>query len=560
MGNHHHISAILQRKSRKQQGPMRTNTIYPLYKDNGNVALKESYSFDNIMESVYKWNDYSPSIGKNWNQLMSLYEAVGELGTSQQLHEMTSVINNNILPYIDSPSMMKADIYNHIKTCKSDDMKSCMYTMMESINEAIECDRVLKNIDTVSRRFNLVKVAQPHIFYEDSITEAVYNICELIDTYNMDLKNKFCVACESALYSVYSNIEPISEDMMSDKLSDVSVLENVVDYFMINYGRNQIENFIDLIESAAKSDIFIGDQLDNYISLLRKVNGNRYTEEMVYESVDVQKLADEEANRKYRDESILGLSEDLDQYDAIRHSAEVMVLKEFASPEERIKEFITKMKMLPTQSMAALKSAITAILVPCRAEDIGKGTHNALSIIFYAFITLGWFSVGGPLGGIFGSVVSYIVSKASQKAYLKDAITEWREHKYALSRKIKESTDPEKRRRMEAYMDQVDITINNLETRYDDMRERTAAELANRAENRADDPANRSHYRTSQVDPDGKVTPASDYYDDKDKKDEEDTNDYKKDAPSKISDDDDEDFEDDEFDDEGNPKKKKDDE
>ena len=113
---------------------------------------------------------------------------------------------------------------------------------------------------------------------------------------------------------------------------------------------------------------------------------------------------------------------------------------------------------------------------------------------------------------------------------------------------------------MEAYMDQVDITIHNLETRYDDMRERTAAELANRAENRADDPSNRSHYRTSQVDPDGKVTPASDYYDDKDKKDEEDTNDYKKDAPSKISDDDDEDFEDDEFDDEGNPKKKKDDE
>lgn len=104
--------------------------------------------------------------------------------------------------------MMKADIYNHIKTCKNDDMKSCMYTMMESINEAIECDRVLKNIDQLT---DVVNCLCNGILIEDMW---------LIDTYNMDLKNKFCVACESALYSVYSNIEPISEDMMSDKLSD----------------------------------------------------------------------------------------------------------------------------------------------------------------------------------------------------------------------------------------------------------------------------------------------------------------------------------------------------
>ena len=109
---------------------------------------------------------------------------------------------------------------------------------------------------------------------------------------------------------------------------------------MINYGRNQIENFIDLIESASKSDIFIGEQLASYISHLRKVNGNQYTEEMVYESVNrgYQEELNEDADRKYRDESILGLAEDLDQYEAMRKSAESMVFKEdFQSPEERVK-------------------------------------------------------------------------------------------------------------------------------------------------------------------------------------------------------------------------------
>ena len=224
--------------------------------------------------------------------------------------------------------MMKSDLCRRLSCTESDDMKSCIGSMIETITESIECDRVLKNIDTISKRFNIVKVAQPSIFYEDAITESIYNICELIDTYNMDLKNKFCVACECALYSAYSNLDPISEDI--NRVSDVTVLENVTDYFMINYGRNQIENFIDLIESAAKSDIFIGEQLTPYISHLRKVNGNQYTEEMVYESVNkgYQERLNEEANRKYRDETILGLAENLDQYDAIRRSAESMVFKE----------------------------------------------------------------------------------------------------------------------------------------------------------------------------------------------------------------------------------------
>ena len=74
MGNYHHISSILIRKSKKQQGPNKSNSIYPLYQNNGDKSFSESYNFENILESAYKWNDYSPSIGKNWNKLMSIYD------------------------------------------------------------------------------------------------------------------------------------------------------------------------------------------------------------------------------------------------------------------------------------------------------------------------------------------------------------------------------------------------------------------------------------------------------------------------------------------------------
>lgn len=509
MGNYQAISAILIRKKHKDQGPKKSRKLYPLYKTS---HLSESYNFDNIREAVYQWNDYSPSIGNNWQQLMSLYETVENIGTIQQLHELTNIINNDIISYIASPSMMKLDLHRRINECTNDDMKCCLYSIVESINEAVECDRMLKNIDLISRRFDINKLVENSILYEDAVTETIYSLCSLIDTYEMDLKAKFCVACEAALYTVNSVIggEPIAESCLQEKLNSTALLETVTDYFLINYGQNNIEKFIELVEDASHKDIFIGTQLDEYTSLLRKVNGNQYTEAMIL----APKMDDGNWKTTYIDESILGLAKDLDQYDQMRKSAESMITEaSFSEIMAKGKEYITKLKMLPVQTIAALKAAISAILVPCRAEDMDKGTQNVLSLIFYAFCTVAWFYVGGALVGALGMVVNYTISKVSQKTYLKDAIQKWREHKYSVERKIKECDDPEKRRRMEAYLDQVEASLEKLEKRYDELRDPTLDELKDRSDRRVASPD--YHKPTPDVNPQGLITPTSHVYDEK---------------------------------------------
>ena len=136
--------------------------------------------------------------------------------------------------------MMKLDLHRRINECTNDDMKCCLYSIVESINEAVECDRMLKNIDLISRRFDINKLVENSILYEDAVTETIYSLCSLIDTYEMDLKAKFCVACEAALYTVNSVIggEPIAESCLQEKLNSTALLFSVPPITLIQVNRS----------------------------------------------------------------------------------------------------------------------------------------------------------------------------------------------------------------------------------------------------------------------------------------------------------------------------------
>ena len=493
------------RKRRKKQGKLleHTHNIYPLFQ---NSLEKDSYNYHNIRESIERWNNYSSSIGGNWNQVMKLYETVNQYGSKDQLQECTNIINTKILPYLESPSIMRKDIYKRMNESSSDIYKSCMYSMIECLNENIESDRLLKNYEIISKRFNIHKLVEENLFYEDAITETVYSLCSLVDTYQLDYKTKFCIAAESALLSIYDIIGDniIEEEYLRDKVTDQSILETVLDYFLINYGRNNTEKFLDEMEDTCHKDYFITEQLDPYINHLRKVNASLYTEEVI-------PLANSQVFM-HGDDKLYGMINDPDQYRIIRESAQQLVLNEveLSDIKQKVNDMVDKIKIAPTQAASMIKQAISSIFVTTRAEDIGKGTHNALSILFYAAITLGAFTMG-IVPGILASICSWTISKASQKIYLKDAIQEWREHKYSLERKIKECNDSEKKRRMEAYLVNVESTLEKLENRYEEIRDRTLAELKTKSDHKIED--RDRPIQSADVDPRGFITPSSNLYD-----------------------------------------------
>lgn len=472
MIDYHPISSVLVRKSKKKQSQQpKPHTMYPLRKTS---TVQETYDYENIKNSIIKWYSYSTSVGNNWNKLMRLYESVSSLGTPEQLKECTNIINLDIIPYIQSPSMFKKDIYKKLNECKSETNKKLYGSILNTINENLECDRLLSNFDTISRRFNIDKLISNNILYEDAVEETLYSLCSLIDTYDMDWKSKFCVASEAALYSIYNTItdDILEEEYMKDKLSNTAVLETVLDYFLINYGRNNVPKFLDEITDACSKDAFIGKQLDPYIKYLKELDSPK------------DEILVEEEEQSSNNEDLYGLSKEPDQFKSIRDAtSKIIGIKDsFSQSLQQAKDMLTKMKLTAQNSMEILKSAIRSLLVTRRAEDLVKGTHNALAYIFYAVITLGLFGIGGPLAGLFGLAANYTISQTVQKEYLKSAIQEWRKHRQSIVRKINDSSDSEKKRRLEAYLMQLDKTIKVLDDHYNEIKDKTTTELKKQAD------------------------------------------------------------------------------
>ncbi len=507
MGEYQKIDTVYLRKMKKNSTAPLKDGIYPLY---SNSTIAESYNFANIRDSVSQWNRYSDSVSNNWKQMMRLFHTVAEAGNQKELDTITSIIKENVNSNIECPAMMKKDILNRYSNSESDMERSYLYSIRESIDQTIEADRVLKNFGTLSKRFNISKLINENILFEDAFEETMYSLCSLVDTYQMDYKSKYCIASEAALYAIYESVDDCdigADEYLRSKLNNKAILESVLDYFLVNYSHGYADKneFINIMEETAHKDPFIANQIDSYFDLLREA-----TKDLSNETIS--RLD----NPLY--ENDIRISDNISQYELIQEMTEEltrltqvheMTLDELAS---KAKETMAKIKMLPSQATSQIKLLIYAILVPCRAEDMAKGVHNILSDIFYAAITIGALSVGGPLLGIFTAIAALITRKCVQKEYLKASIQEWREHKYSVKRKLDDCKDPDRRKLIEAYLDKLDATLEDLEKAYEEMRDKTTDELKDSSNRRLASP-DYHKINADTVNPNGKITPSSFVYD-----------------------------------------------
>lgn len=461
------------RKNRKQLSSKRKpKMMYPLY---SSKSLKESYNFHNIKDSIYHWDSYSSSVQENWNQMMKLFETIVLNGNIYELQECTSIINRDIIPDLESPSMIKEDVYHRLDKMQmlygSNLVTSCYFSMLKTLNENIECDRLLSNFETISHRFDINKYIKKNVFLEDKsgiiLKDTIYNFCSLIDTYDMDYKSKFCIAVECALYGL-SNIF----GTYMSKADMQSILETAFDYFLMNYGKQDTSKFLTEMKDTCHKDPFIVNALDEYIMEFEKMN----IESLEEESQAFIRTDDILDDNYYKEIQMIkeDLSESINKYRSRIN---------FQDISNKANNLFNRLKLMPGQTVGTIKSAIRSLLVPCRIEDLAKGTHNALAYVFYACITLGLLSVGS-ISALLGLICSILISRIVQKQYFKESIKEWKDHRYGVQRKLNDCTDPTKRNKIQAYLQELDAMINKLEEKYESMRDKTVAELHKEQEER----------------------------------------------------------------------------
>lgn len=156
--------------------------------------------------------------------------------------------------------------------------------------ENVTYDRIIKNYEKISRRFDFDKIVIEKVFTKDDAVRETARICKLIDTYNMSSINKFKVATENYLFVLSKNACPYNT---------VDIVEAAADYFLLNsddkelysvalestlndmanynpFGSSDISKIVDKINKPKETDLdevidFNTNRMDAYIAQFKHV-------------------------------------------------------------------------------------------------------------------------------------------------------------------------------------------------------------------------------------------------------------------------------------------------
>ena len=242
------------------------------------IALQSESNHSRIS---YKSAYYQPSV----NSLFLFMEASGK---DADKHFKDSVsLYNRLLDTVEVSDQSKKQIQNtfNAKLISVKDLDSAFAAMenctdkelinacKSKINLLENCDRVLRNEAKILKRFDLNKTIKENIMRGTRHT--VFELCSLVDTYDMTSKAKLNVALENVSYALFKSGYEVD-------LNEAT--EYIVEYFFSRDNvitDKQYKGYIDVLENNG----FIDKESDNidYVFEIDCVTGDiRSREKKLY--------------------------------------------------------------------------------------------------------------------------------------------------------------------------------------------------------------------------------------------------------------------------------------
>lgn len=298
------------------------------------------------------------------------------------------------------------------------DRNAHLHSILTRINEAVHCDRIIKNHNMISKRFNIESYVREHA-YGDSINDTIYELCSFIDTWSMGINSKYSIALEEVLFTFSMN---------NIKIERENIVEAVTDYFLSNHmnPEDSSRELLCILGEAAEQNKCFNTEDIRYIKELQ---------ESITETVQEETL-----------DTILEVS-----------------------LRDKTKDLINRFKAQPAKSPEALKSLLNNILVVNKDNNLVDGTQNLLSIAFYFLCVVGAFSVG-VYPGIFAAIVAKTVNFIVERKYMTDVLKVWYRKRDSVAKKVDKCKDDKKKAQLEEYLKQMDKSIDTLEAHSDALR------------------------------------------------------------------------------------------
>ena len=363
------------------ENALKNVNIFEKYIDNWDeLAFDKNDAFNKLMESVRKFHDQSKS--------------------KSDFTKVLYLVSEKVLPQINNIKLARVTV-NKYSDIDTDNI------LLDECNLIIACDRVLKNQDRLNSRYDINSIISECKVTDDvSLESCIHELCDIIDSFNVDIEIKYNLALENVLYSLEKNY------IYPDR---AFVLETVTEYFLVKYS-DCLENIRDVFEES----VFYN-------------NKDKQSLEFTLDDEDLE-----------LDLSELGTEP----------------INEGNINKNGVKEILNKVKKIPEKTPSIIKQAVSKIYTQS-ANNIIDETPNFLSWIRRVLV-LSTFGVNAYLG-----VVVYFVDRfiglGLQRTETDKFIDKVKKEKEICESKVNKLKDSEEKKRLQEYIKTLDNNIKKLE-------------------------------------------------------------------------------------------------
>lgn len=297
------------------------------------------------------------------------------------------------------------------------------------INE--QCDRVINNHNKLIKRYNLESMVRNCPTSDSSLQECMYNICGLIDTYDIPFGVKYSIALENMMFLMTKNCVPVSNSF---------IVETVTDYFLMSeINDDRLHDMKYIIEN---SKFFSDEELSNVSYLC--VN----EEDIINAIENEDDIAPIEENKIH------------DMFLKYKQKRTVTLKKKQKVESLKIKKAIHDFKKSNKKSIESFKAAISRIFV-----NSPEGIINELPDIF-AFVRLGTvigsFAIN-PLLGVITMITGFFLKMKVSRERMAKVVAQYAAERDKYKKKMNETDDEKKKEKYEKLYKQYKKDTEKLE-------------------------------------------------------------------------------------------------
>lgn len=297
------------------------------------------------------------------------------------------------------------------------------------INE--QCDRVINNHNKLIKRYNLESMVRNCPTSDSSLQECMYNICGLIDTYDIPFGVKYNIALENMMFLMTKNCVPVSNSF---------IVETVTDYFLMSeINDDRLHDMKYIIEN---SKFFSDEELSNVSYLC--VN----EEDIINAIENEDDISPIEENKIH------------DMFLQYKQKRTVTLKKKQKVESLKIKKAIHDFKKSNKKSIESFKASISRIFV-----NSPEGIINELPDIF-AFVRLGTvigsFAIN-PLLGVITMITGFFLKMKVSRERMAKVVAQYAAERDKYKKKMNETDDEKKKEKYEKLYKQYKKDTEKLE-------------------------------------------------------------------------------------------------